>query len=75
MTAKDATTDVPGLSFLQHVLEALVEDKDQKNAGFMRGKAENGRTVVFPGESTIIGRIVPVLIEDCSTWTLIGKQV
>jgi len=29
MTAKDATQDIPGLSFLQHVLEALIEDKDQ----------------------------------------------
>ena len=53
-----ATTDVPGLSFLQYVLESLVEDKDE---------------LKIEGKTDEQGVLLTVLVSSKDMGKLIGK--
>ncbi len=55
-------------------LHVLVEKVDKKDNTLIRGRAENGRVVVFKGAGELIGSIVPVRIEGATTWTLKGAM-
>lgn len=56
--------------------EVLVEGCDQKPDGMMAyGKMNGFRTVFFPGDESLIGKMIPVKIIDALNTSLIGQIV
>ena len=56
-------------------LQVLVEEVSKNNEEFLSGRSENAKLVHFKGDPALIGTIVPVKIESCTTFTLQGILV
>lgn len=56
-----------------HVLEALVEDVDEHQEGYVTGRLSNNVMVHFPGDADLIGKIVPVRLEESKGFYYMGK--
>lgn len=55
------------------VLDVLVEDINRQDPGLVTGRLSNNLTVHFPGNSSLIGRIVPVKLTECKGFYYIGE--
>ena len=53
----------------------LVESTDNKKAGYLKGKTDNSRGIVFKANERLIGQVVWVDVTDASTYMLQGKLV
>lgn len=54
------------------VVEVLVEGLSKTNAEMLSGRTSTNKTVIFAGDSSLIGRIVKVTITEAQTWILKG---
>jgi tRNA-2-methylthio-N6-dimethylallyladenosine synthase len=61
--------------FVGQTLEVLVEKISKKSKNEFSGKSSQNIAVVFPKENYKIGDFVNVLIENCTSGTLIGTAV
>ena len=57
------------------ILEVLVEDVSKNNENVLSGRSRNSKLVHFKGDKDLIGKIVKVKIEDCTTFTLEGIMI
>ena len=57
------------------VMEVLIDGVSKKSDLDLRGRNSENHKVVFPRENATIGTYVNVLIEKCTSATLIGKIV
>ena len=57
------------------VQTVLVEGRAKKSAEQLTGRADSNQKVVFPREGYQKGDLVNVLIEECSSATLIGRPI
>ena len=57
------------------VQRILIEGTSKKNEDHLQGRTSSNRVAVFPKENKKKGEYVHVLIEDCTSGTLIGKIV
>jgi tRNA-2-methylthio-N6-dimethylallyladenosine synthase len=55
------------------IKEVLVEEKDTHKPGFLTGRLSNNLLVHFPGEESLIGKIVPVYLEESKGFYYMGK--
>jgi tRNA-2-methylthio-N6-dimethylallyladenosine synthase len=55
------------------IVEVLVEGPAKRQAGWLSGKNGQFKTVVFPGNETPLGDLVPVRIVSATAHTLIGE--
>ncbi len=53
----------------------LIEGSSKRNKKELMGRTQNNRVVNFVGETSLIGRIVPVLITDIKKHSLRGKLI
>jgi tRNA-2-methylthio-N6-dimethylallyladenosine synthase len=53
----------------------LVDTVSKKNEAMMSGYTENNKLVHFPGDASLIGKIIPVHIEESNVYTTFGKFV
>lgn len=60
---------------LGKIFEVLVEGASKKSAEMLQGRNPQNKVVVFPKESFKKGDYVNVLVEDCTSATLLGKAV
>jgi len=60
---------------LGNIVEVLVEGTSKKSKYQLSGRTSQNKVVVFPRENFSIGQYVNVLIEDCTSGTLIGTVV
>ncbi|KJS80183.1 MAG: hypothetical protein JM58_19065 [Peptococcaceae bacterium BICA1-8] len=60
--------------YLNITVDVLVEGISKTNAQMLSGKTNGNKTVIFPGDISYIGRIVPVIITEPQTWILKGKM-
>ena len=58
-----------------NVQRVLIEGTSKKNENHLQGRTSANRVVVFPKQNKNKGEYVNVLIEDCTSGTLIGKIV
>lgn len=56
-------------------LEVLVEGPSKSNPERLTGRTRGNDLVVFPGDSSLIGTLVKVMIHDSNSWTLFGELV
>jgi tRNA-2-methylthio-N6-dimethylallyladenosine synthase len=59
---------------LGKTLEVLVEGEDPKGKGFLVGKSRENKTVVFPGERELIGKLVKVRTKEAFLWGFKGEM-
>lgn len=60
---------------LGQTLEVLVEDISKNNEEVLSGRSRNSKLVHFKGDKDLIGKIVKVKIENCTTFTLEGTMI
>lgn len=54
------------------VVEVLVEGPSKTNEAMLSGRTTTNKTVIFAGDPSLIGQIVPVTITEAQTWVLKG---
>ena len=55
--------------------EVLIEGSSKRSEQFLSGRTSQNKVVVFPGGDNKKGEYVNVIIERCTSATLIGKIV
>ena len=55
------------------IFEVLIEGHSKRSQDYLSGRTSQNKVVVFPGEGHIKSEYVSVLIERCTSATLIGK--
>ena len=55
-------------------LEALVEEVNEQEEGFVTGRLSNNTIVHFKGDSSPIGKIVPVYLKECRGFYYLGER-
>lgn len=60
-------------AYQNKVIEVLVEGVSKNNSQMLSGKTESNKTVIFAGDSSLIGQFVFVEITECQTWILKGR--
>lgn len=61
--------------FEGQILDVLVEDKNEQLAGYVTGRLSSGILVHFPGDENLIGRIVPVKLEESKGFYYMGQMM
>ncbi len=61
--------------FQGQVMDALVEEVNQQEEGLVSGRLSNNTIVHFPGDESLVGKIVNVKLEECHGFYYIGKMV
>lgn len=51
----------------------MVEGLSENNDNMLSGRTDTGKTVIFQGDPSLIGKIVNVDITTAQTWVLKGK--
>ncbi len=54
--------------------EVLVENVNEHDPSLVTGRLDNNFVVHFKGDSSLIGRIVPVSLDECKGFYYIGRQ-
>ena len=54
---------------------ALVEEMNEQDASLVTGRLSNNTIVHFPGDASLIGKIVPVLLEECRGFYYVGRMM
>ncbi|MBQ3968834.1 MAG: radical SAM protein, partial [Lachnospiraceae bacterium] len=57
------------------VMEAMVEGMDDHLEGYVTGRLSNNVMVHFPGDGSLIGKIVPVMLKESKGFYYIGEMV
>ncbi|HEY4695689.1 MAG TPA: tRNA (N6-isopentenyl adenosine(37)-C2)-methylthiotransferase MiaB [Candidatus Hydromicrobium sp.] len=55
--------------------EVLVEGKSAKDGILLKGRMENNTIVNFEGDSSLIGKIIPVIITGAKTFYVMGELI
>lgn len=61
--------------FQGQVMDALVEEVNAQEEGLVTGRLSNNTIVHFPGDESLVGKIVNVKLEECHGFYYIGKMV
>lgn len=57
------------------VMDVLVEEMNEQDASLVTGRLSNNTTVHFPGDESLIGQIVDVMLDECHGFYYIGHRV
>ncbi len=69
-TAREQVTKYRG-----RVMDALVEEVNEHDATLMTGRLSNNTLVHFPGDASLIGKIVNVSLDECHGFYYMGHVV
>lgn len=61
--------------FEGRVMEALVEEINENDASLVTGRLSNNIIVHFPGDSSLIGKLVNVKLSECKGFYYLGELV
>ncbi len=68
-TAKDQVSRYTG-----RLMEALVEEVNENDASLVTGRLSNNTLVHFPGDASLIGKIVSVRLKECQGFYYLGEM-
>lgn len=57
------------------VMEALIEEANESDASLVTGRLSNNTIVHLPGNASLIGKIVPVSLDECHGFYYIGHCI
>lgn len=69
-TAREQVTKYQG-----RVMDALVEEINEHDGSLLTGRLSNNTLVHFPGDASLIGKIVNVSLDECHGFYYIGHMV
>lgn len=69
-TAREQVTQYQGM-----VMDALVEEVNEHDASLLTGRLSNNTLVHFPGDASLIGKIVNVSLDECHGFYYMGHVV
>ena len=55
--------------------DVLVEEVNEHDASLMTGRMSNNMLVHFPGDASLIGKLVTVDLEDCRGFYYMGHKI
>lgn len=55
------------------IVEVLVEGTSKNDDNMLSGRTDTAKTVIFPGDKSLVGKFVNVKITTAQTWILKGK--
>lgn len=61
------------LRFLNKTVKVLVDGVSKNNEDILAGYTEHNKLVNFPGDKSLIGKIVNVKVKEAKTWFLLGE--
>lgn len=61
--------------FENTVQNVLVETKNDHDPSLVTGRMDNNLLVHFPGDETLIGKIIPVKLKECKGFYYIGERI
>ncbi len=61
--------------FEGQIMEALVEEVNTQEEGLMSGRLSNNTLVHFPGDASLIGKMVNVSLDECHGFYYMGHMV
>ena len=61
--------------FEGQVMKVLVEEPDTHEEGMLTGRLGNNTVVHFPGDESLIGKIIDVRLDECKGFYYIGSRV
>jgi tRNA-2-methylthio-N6-dimethylallyladenosine synthase len=61
--------------FKGQVMDVLVEELNGQDNSLVTGRLSNNTTVHFPGDASLIGKIVNVKLEECHGFYYMGTMV
>ena len=62
-------------AYVGKIVSVLVEGASKKNGNMLTGYSDTQKLVNFKGNPEHVGKIVPVLIKEAHTYSLIGEEV
>ena len=68
-TARERVRLLSGLT-----MEALVEEQNEQDSALVTGRLSNNTLVHFPGDASLIGRIVPVYLKEYKGFYFLGEM-
>jgi tRNA-2-methylthio-N6-dimethylallyladenosine synthase len=75
MELQDRISRARQAAFVGRTVEVLVEGESRKDPSVLTGRTRDNRTVLFPGDPSWRGELVPVRVTRAHTWTLEGEAV
>ena len=60
-------------AYIETVQDILVEGYSKTNSDFLTGRTDSNKVVIFEGDSSLIGKVVPVKIVSEHLWYLKGE--
>ena len=54
---------------------ALVEEMNEQDASLVTGRLSNNTIVHFPGDASLVGKIVDVKLTECHGFYYVGERV
>ena len=57
------------------IMDVLVEEMNGQDASLVTGRLSNNTTVHFPGDQSLIGKIVNVKLDECHGFYYMGTMV
>ncbi len=63
------------MRYQDKVLQVLIEGPSKTDKNMLTGRTESLKTVDFPGDASLVGKIVPVRIVKAQTFSLYGELV
>ena len=55
-------------------MDALVEERNEHDASLVTGRLSNNTLVHFPGDASLIGKIVPVRLKEYKGFYYLGER-
>ena len=75
LTAVQESARTRSAALAGRVMEGLVEEVNSQKEGYVTCRLSNNMIVHVPGDVSLIGRFVPVLLEECRGFYYFGKIV
>ena len=73
MNLQNSISNEINKKYFNAIVDVLVEGPSKTNTNMFTGKTDGNKTVIFPGDPSLIGRIIPIIITDTQTWILKGE--
>jgi len=62
-------------TYQDQIVEVLVEGKSKNNEDFIQGRTRTGKVVNFPGDESLTGQLLQVLVTKARSFSLMGELV
>lgn len=61
--------------FEGQIMSALIEEVNEQDASLLTGRLSNNTIVHFPGDASLVGKIVDVKLKECHGFYYIGEMI